>query len=279
MTEAPVDIIAAFLDFYDEHERLARNVVGRLVEAGFTYRLLTRTTVPVDVQALMWDDFARNRKAIAKASRAHAVDKGGWIEIRFDDRTFLRAYYRADGMVRYHFGGGAESALETLARERDLFLSVRERMMRAFDETFLSQAATLVCRFFRGVPPSGYRLEGFVGGERVTAGEWRGDHLAIEVVKIKPFFDFALTLFQGADVRRAAMRSPGDLARFYDGIRLGLDALAGTLTAEGYRLEVTADGAPLFRTGKRVKAYPTTAYGNTEIRADNTLAAIARAMR
>ena len=274
-----IDIIDAFLAFYEENERLARRVTGALVEAGFSYVLCARDKPPVDIHALMWGDFAKNRKAIHKATHAHAVDKGGWIEIRFGGETFLRAYYRADGEVRYHFGGGNEPAVETLTRQRGTFLAAREKLMASLDETFLAQAATLVCRFFRRLPEGGYRIEGFVGGEKVTAGAWRGDHLAIEVLRVKPFLDFTRTLLQGVDVRRASLRSAIDLKQFYDGMRLGLETLAGTLTAEGHRLEVASGGLPLFRTGKTVKPFPTTAYGNTEIRADHTLTVVSRAMR
>lgn len=270
-----MDIVETFLDFYGERERMARTVVGRLLDGGFSYALLRSDGREADIQSLMIEDFEKHRGRIHKYCAQFNMDKGGWIEIRYHGKMFMRVLYRMDGRIRYRFGDDGKDAARALSANKAFFLSVRKDAETFLDEDFLTDALTLACCFLDRVPESGYRLEGCLGAEKVAEGVWLGDRMEVEVLKLGAFFDSAILALQGLDFGKVSRKSTVDLMRFFSKMREGLRRVAGVLTTEGHRLEVVAGGKPIYRTGKGVKPAPSDAYGNTEIRIDHVLDALA----
>lgn len=272
-----MNLVKTFLEFYEDNEPNARQVVSRLLdELGFSYQLVRKDGKTADLMALMQNNFSRNRKKIHQTCLDFTSAKGGWIEISYAGKVVLRAGYDDRGRVRYQFGRDDESPDQTLADNMGLFIAIRKKADKLLDEDFLAQAVDLICGFFARLPTGGYRIEGFVGNQQVTRGDWLGDRLELDVLELSPFFDFALVTLQGLDATQVSIQNTLEMMRFYNKMQEGLKRMAEALTEREHRLEIKHRGNLLFAAGYEVTPTPTEAFGNTEIRIDLTLEALAQ---
>jgi len=261
-------LIGTFLDYYAERHRFIQPIIEMILENGFDYTLFDGKG-----QGRRLHEEFRNikkmRRELTRTVLSGAADSGGFVEVTYEDEKLVHFDYRDEGVLNYRVGEQGEDSGEALKNAASLILAMRQRLETFVEEETVSQIATLISGFFSRVPPDGYKLTLHVGGEMLFSGGWTGDRMVVEIHRVRPLFQLAVLLFQGVDFSGIRVRTPLDFITFFEKLRTGIRRIAGILSSENHRLEVSSQGLTVLRVGAGVDPYPSDAFGNVEIRPEN----------